>query len=80
LAYGNVFAVVDFANLLSLMVKIELSDQEAEHFKTFMQYREFFEALIKGQTYGIKNGQAILNFDAIGRLSSIERHDCLWHK
>jgi hypothetical protein len=62
------------------MNKIELSDQDAADFKTFMKYRDFFLSLIQAHTYGIKNGQAVFNFDRDGKISSVERRDCVYQR
>lgn len=54
------------------MVKIELTNQEAEFFKQFRQYQDDFSILIKAGFFSFKDGQAIVSRDHQGVLKNVE--------
>lgn len=53
-------------------IKIELSNQEAEMFRTYMQFHDNLVAVIKSGALTVKNGKAILNFNHEGKICDVE--------
>lgn len=53
------------------MQTIELKDHEAKTFLAFRENQIFFEELIKAGVHNLKNGNAVLSFDPVGKLSKI---------
>lgn len=51
---------------------IELTDQDAELFLKFREHQDSFAVLEKAGVFNIRNGHAVLNFDANGTLGDIE--------
>lgn len=54
------------------LTNIQLSDRDIERFKTFCQYHDVFEALLKGGVFDLKWGKAVLDFNVEGLLMDIK--------
>jgi len=54
------------------IIKIELSQQDAEIFKTFCKFRDDFENMLNAGVFEFKNGSATLYRDSNGILKDIE--------
>ncbi len=53
------------------MVRVDLSDADANAFRTFQQYRDFFNALIEAKLPEHCSTTAIINLDADGRVQQV---------
>lgn len=51
------------------MISVELSDKEAELFKTFRQYQDIWEKVFK-----MVSGSATLHFNAGGEIKQVDYH------
>lgn len=51
------------------MIKIELTNEEAELFKSFRQYQDDFESIIESKALEVRNGKAVLNFSSEGLMN-----------
>lgn len=54
-----------------LMVKIELTEDEAFLFRAFMEHHETFSEMLSAGVFNIRSGDAILNFDENGVLNCV---------
>lgn len=54
------------------MIKIELTDEEAENFKVFMEYREDIAVLIREGFFIFKGGHQAYHRDESGRLRLLD--------
>jgi len=52
--------------------KIELTNKEAELFKTFREHQDIIELLIVNGVFELKNGKALLSFSSEGKLMNIK--------
>lgn len=53
-------------------IVLELPAEEAELFKKFREHQEFFSILLNSRLFEIRNGKALLNFNADGVLTEIK--------
>ncbi len=60
-------------------IKVYLTTMEAEKFKEFQKYHDTFILLFEKGIFDIRNGSAILNFDAFGTITTIHRNDVLYN-
>jgi hypothetical protein len=54
------------------LVKIELTDYEAQAFREFQKHYKDFMALHAGGVFNIRNGSAVLHFDPAGHLTQVD--------
>lgn len=52
-------------------VTLNLSQEDAELFLKFRQHQDTFEILERSGVFALRNGHAVLNFDADGTLTDI---------
>lgn len=56
----------------SNLVTVELSEYEAKAFVQFQKHYKDFMALHEGGVFNIRNGKAILHFDATGGMTEVD--------
>ena len=62
------------------MIKLELSEQEAESFKAWRQYQDTFETLLNAGVFAVRNGMVRLTFNQDGVLISVWREGEEWRR
>ena len=55
------------------MILIELTNEDAELFKSFRQHQDVFKALMDAGLDSTKNGKLILNYNHLGEMLDIEK-------
>lgn len=60
-------------------VTIFLTETDAQKFRDFQLNYDNFILLITRGVFDIKNGSAVLNFDANGNITTIQRADVLYN-
>lgn len=63
-----------FTKMIKGLIAINLSNEDAELFKQFMQYHDKIQFLIENQCLDIKRGSATINFSKEGEILSVDRH------
>lgn len=61
-------------------VAIFIPDDEARQFLLFQQYFEPFTTLVDAKVFEIRNGSAVLHFDAEGVLQLVNRSDVIYSR
>lgn len=61
-------------------IAVYIPDNEASQFLLFQQYFEPFSLCVDNGVFDIRNGSAILHFDANGTLQAINRADVLYSR
>jgi len=61
------------------LIAIYIPDEEAKQFLLFKEYQNKFCLLLEAGVFSIKNGSAMLNFDAFGSITTIQRADMLYN-
>ena len=51
---------------------IDLTDEDAVLFRKFREHQDTYAVLLDAGVFSIKNGKAVLNFDAQGTLCDVE--------
>lgn len=59
-------------------IKIFLTPEDAEMFKSWQQFHAAFALMIKTGVFDIKNGSVTIHFGNTGEISSIKRNDTLY--
>lgn len=54
------------------MTSVDLTDQDAEAFKQFMQRRDEFQKLVDSQFFDVKSGVVMVHFNHEGAIMRIE--------
>lgn len=62
------------------LTPVELTPDEAELFKKFMEHHDLFLLLLKRGVFDQKNASVVLNFDHQGILQNIQRQDFLFSR
>jgi hypothetical protein len=55
------------------MIIIELTNEDAELFKSFRKHQDIFKALLDAGLDNTKNGKLILNYNHLGEMLDIEK-------
>jgi hypothetical protein len=55
------------------MIIIELTNEDAELFKSFREHQDVFKALMDAGLDSTKNGKLILNYNHLGEMLDIEK-------
>jgi hypothetical protein len=53
-------------------VAVFMDKQTAERFEKFCENEQMFDILLRANIFGIKNGQAVINFNHTGTLMNVE--------
>jgi len=61
-------------------VTLILEPIDVNKWKLFQQYYDPFTVIVNAGVFSIKNGNAVLHFDNLGTLQTIERGDILYSK
>lgn len=54
------------------MISIDLTDQDAEAFKSFMQRRDEYQKLVDAQFFDVKSGVVMVHFNHAGQIMRVE--------
>lgn len=61
-------------------IKIQLTNKEAELFKTFREHQDIIEILIASQVFEMRNSKAVLSFSSEGKLMIITGKKTLFRR
>lgn len=62
------------------MIKLELTENEAQSFKMWRKHQDNFELLLLNNIFEIKNGNAEIHFDWEGNIHNIKAHLNIFRK
>lgn len=66
--------------MIGEMVKLELTPVDAELFREFRRVQDTLSILSSAGVFNVKNGRAILNFDAQGVLTQVDFDYIRWKR
>ncbi len=58
--------------MMNDLIKVEMSEHEAKAFLEFQKHYKDFMALYEGGVFNIRNGRAIIHFDAVGTMVEVD--------
>lgn len=58
-------------NMDETKVRIDMTEDEAKSFIAFRRYQDMFVPLLEAGVFNVRNGRAILNFNAEGHLTEV---------
>lgn len=61
-------------------ITVFLAPVDVSKWKLFQQHYEPFTTIVNAGVFNIKNGNAVLHFDYLGTLQTIERGDILYSR
>ena len=58
--------------MIGELIKIELTESDAKLFLKFREFQSDFQVMVESGVFNVRNGVAILNYNAEGHLTQID--------
>ncbi len=62
------------------MINLELTEKEAEAFRTFREHQDAIEVMLKAGVFEIRRGSVEVHFDLEGKIGAIIGHPTLYKR